>query len=209
MMRRYGWLLACLSLVLGVEVYGADTGSKSGIIKGTITVAGVPTADAVVSLEGIAPELIKSRAATLKSRKALMNQKEMQFIPRVLPVLVGTTVDFPNNDTSWHNVFSKSAAKDFDLGLYPPGNARSATFDKAGEVRILCNVHPVMEGFIVVKDHPFFSGTDQRGNYRIDGVPLGTHRITVWHPQLGGMEAGVRLVHDGQVSDINFDLKKK
>ncbi len=208
MMRRYGWLWVFLSVVLGAELYGADTGFKSGIIKGTITVAGMPTSDAVVSLEGIAPELIKARAATLSSKKAVMNQKEMKFVPRVLPVLVGTMVEFPNDDTTWHNVFSKSAAKDFDLGLYPPGNARSATFDRVGEVRVLCNVHPVMEGFIVVKDHPFFSGTDRRGNYRVNNVPLGKIRVQVWHPQLGIKETEVSLLRQGEVLDVSFDLKK-
>jgi plastocyanin len=208
MTRGYKWLLALVPLVLCAELYGADAESKSGIIKGTITVAGRPTTEAVVSVEGIAPEVIKARVAAPKSKKAVMNQREMKFVPRVLPVLVGTTVDFPNNDTTWHNVFSKSEAKDFDLGLYPPGNTRSTTLDKPGEVRVLCNVHPVMEGFIVVKEHPYFSGTDQRGNYRINNVPLGKYRVQVWHPQLGTRESAVQLGRDGQVLEINFDLKK-
>ena len=208
MMRRFTWLLGVLPLVLAGELYGAEAKVQTGIIKGTITVAGRPTSDAVVSVEGVAPEIIQARLAAIQSRKAVMAQKEMKFVPRVLPVLVGTTVDFPNNDTTWHNVFSKSAAKEFDLGLYPPGNARRVTFDKPGEVRVLCNVHPVMEGFIVVKEHPYFSATDPRGNYRINNVPLGKVRVRVWHPQLGTQETEVSLVRPGEVLDINFDLKK-
>lgn len=110
MTRGYRWVMALVPLVLGAELYGADVESKSGIIKGVITVVGRPTTEAVVSVEGIAPEVIKARVAAPKSKKAVMNQREMKFVPRVLPVLVGTTVDFPNNDTTWHNVFSKSEA---------------------------------------------------------------------------------------------------
>jgi len=76
-------------------------------------------------------------------------------------------------------------------------------------VRILCNVHPNMEAFIVVKDHPYFSSADDRGNYRINAVPIGSHRLAVWHPEVGTVELTVELVREGQVLDINFDLKKK
>jgi hypothetical protein len=100
-------------------------------------------------------------------------------------------------------------AKDFDLGLYPPGKTGSTTFDKPGVVRILCNAHPDMEAFIVVKEHPFFSSADKGGNYRLNGVPLGKYRIQVWHPELGITETGVELVRAGEILDVNFDLKKK
>ena len=92
----------------------------------------------------------------------MVDQREIKFIPRVLPVLAGTTVSFPNNDTTWHNVYSKADAKEFDLGLYPAGETRSVTFDKPGIVRILCNVHPNMEAFIVVMEHRYFSTLDKR-----------------------------------------------
>jgi plastocyanin len=196
-------------LLLATEVGASDVTAKVGIIKGTITIAGKPTADAVVSVEGIAPEVIKAQMSATKSKKAVLEQREMKFIPFVLPVLVGTTVDFPNNDKNWHNVYSKSEAKKFDLGLYAPGKSRSATFDKPGVVRILCNVHPTMEAFIVVKEHPYFTAPDKSGNYRLNGVPLGKYRVQVWHPQLGTSEAGVEIVREGEVVDINFDLKKK
>ena len=205
---RKFWMPALGAFLLVADAYGANVANKSGIIKGTITIAGKPTADAVVSLEGAAPEQIKSRSAAV-SKKAVLDQREMRFVPHVLPVLVGTTVEFPNNDKSWHNAYSKSEAKQFDLGLYSPGKTRSVTFDKAGVVRILCNVHPNMEAFIVVKDHPYFSAADSRGNYRLDGVPLGKYRVQVWHPQLGTTDTGVAIVRDGEVVDINFDLKKK
>ena len=208
MMRRHVWLLALGMLLVSVKLYGAHGAAKGAVIKGTITVKGRPTSDAVVSLEGVPAESIKARRSGFGAKKAVMKQSEMKFVPRVLPVLVGTTVSFPNSDTTWHNIYSKSEAKNFDLGLYPPGQTRSTVFDKAGVVRILCNVHPAMEAFIVVKEHPFFAATDGRGNYRLDGAPLGQYRVQVWHPQYGTTETSVTLVREGEVLDVNFDLKK-
>ena len=208
-MKRGTFALLILGLCLAPGgVFGAAGAVSTGIIKGSVTIAGKPTQDAVVSVEGIAREQIKAEAA-LKTKKAVMDQRNMKFSPHVLPILVGTTVDFPNHDTTWHNVYSKGGAKEFDVGLYPPGKSRSATFDKPGISRILCNAHPTMEAFIVVKEHPFFSGTDKSGNYRLDRVPLGSYRVRVWHPQLGSTEAGVELLREGQVVDIDFDLKRK
>ncbi len=208
MIRRQLWLSACATLLAVTAVLGADPAQKGGIIKGTITVAGKPTADVVVSVEGVAQEQLKSQISTLKSKMAVLDQRELKFVPYVLPVLVGTTVNFPNNDKNWHNLYARSDAKKFDLGLYAPGKSRSATFDKPGVVKILCNIHPNMEGYIVVKEHPFFSRTDAKGNYQISGVPLGTYRVEVWHPELGTRQASVELVSEGEVLDINFDLKK-
>lgn len=206
--RSFGWIVLA-TLLFGTQAYGADAPGKGGIVKGTITVAGKPTTDVVVSVEGVPPQTAKAQLAALKLKKAVMDQREMKFIPYVLPVVVGTTVEFSNNDKSWHNVFSKSDAKSFDLGLYPPGKSRSQTFDKPGVVRVLCNAHPSMEAFIVVKEHPYIAAPDKSGNFRLDGVPLGKFRVQVWHPQLGTTDAGVAIVREGEVVDVNFDLKKK
>jgi plastocyanin len=208
MTRRYLWAVALTALFVGPDVRAGEA-ARVGIVKGTVTVAGKPTADVVVSLEGVAPEIAKTQISAGGPRKAVLDQRNMKFVPFVLPVLVGTTVDFPNNDKSWHNVYSKSEAKKFDLGLYAPTKSRSATFDKPGIVRILCNVHPSMEAFIVVKEHPYFAAPDQSGNYRLNDVPLGKYRLQVWHPQLGTSQAGVEIVREGEVVNINFDLKKK
>ncbi len=209
MTRRFLWLLISAALWSGTPVYAGEAPAKVAIIKGTITIAGKPTTDVVVSIEGVAPEMYKAELAGATSRKAVIEQRQMKFVPSVLPVLVGTTVEFPNKDKNWHNLYSKSEAKKFDLGLYAPGKSRSVKFDKPGVVRILCNVHPNMEAFVVVKEHPYFAAPDASGNYRLNGVPLGKYRVQVWHPQLGTTEAGVELVREGEVVDINFDLKKK
>ena len=209
MTRLYMAIIALSALLFSTAASGADVAAKVGIVKGTVTIAGKPTSDVVVSVEGVPQAKLETRNAKLKTPKAVMDQRDLKFIPTTLAVVVGSSVEFPNHDKSWHNVYSKGGAKDFDLGLYAPGKSRSVTFDKPGVDRILCNAHPNMEAFIVVKEHPFFATADMKGNYRIDAIPLGKYRITVWHPELGTTEAGVELVREGQVSAIDFDLKKK
>jgi plastocyanin len=181
----------------------------TGVIKGIITINGKPAAGAVVSVEGLRNDALKGQTAPLKPQKKVMDQQNLKFSPTVLAVTVGDTVEFPNHDKVWHNVYSKGGADDFDLGLYPPNNSRSKKFDKPGVARILCNAHPDMEAFIVVKDHPFFSTTDDRGNYQINNVPLGKLRVEIWYPNLGIKSEPVPLVRDREVFALNVDLKKR
>lgn len=202
------WSPALLVLFLPGLVFSAES-AAAGIIKGTITVGGRPTSDAVVSVEGLPQEKGKSQKAKGKSDNAVMDQREMKFVPRVLPVLAGAKVDFPNNDKTFHNVFSTSEVKKFDLGLYPSGESRSVTFDKPGIVKILCNVHPSMEAYIVVKGHPNFAAADLKGNYRLNGVPLGRYRIEIWHPEFGTKAVSFNLAREGEVLGIDVDLKKQ
>jgi plastocyanin len=198
-----GALFGIPSAVLGADAAGV------GIVKGTITMAGKPAPDAVVSIEGLSKDQIKTQMSHTKPQKKIIDQRNVKFIPTVVAIMVGETVDFPNNDMSWHNVYSKGGANDFDLGLYAPGKTSSKKFDKPGVSRILCNAHPNMEGFIVVKDHPFFSSTDSRGNYEIKNVPLGKLRVEIWYPNLDVRSEPVPLVRDGEVFVLNVDLKKR
>lgn len=206
MRRHFLWSAALLGLLIPLLALGGEAG-KTGIVKGTITISGRPTADAVISVVGL--EISKFELRNSKLKKAVMDQRNLKFIPRVLPVLVGTTVEFPNNDKTWHNVYSKSETKEFDLGLYPAGETRSVTFDKPGVVRILCNVHPNMEAHVVVKDHPYFTTPDQRGNYTLTRVSLGQQRLDIWHPEFGTRLVPFNLVREGEVLSVNVDLKKK
>src|SRR5262245_39801291 len=133
MTLRHVRLLALVLLLLAAALNGAALAMRSSIIKGTITVEGKETSEAVISLEGISAETLKGQISAAKPKKAIMDQREMKFLPRVLPVMVGSIVEFPNHDTAWHNVYSKGGAKDFDLGLYPPGKTRNVTFDRSEE----------------------------------------------------------------------------
>lgn len=202
------WILVVVLVVTPSAMLGADP-SGAGIVKGSITIGGKPATGAVVSIEGLSKEQLKARISLHKPQKRMIDQRNLKFIPTVVAVMVGESVDFPNNDKSWHNVYSKGGANDFDLGLYPPGKIRSKQFDKPGVSRILCNAHPDMEAFVVVKDHPFFSVTDNRGNYQIENVPLGKVRVQTWYPNLEVRSETVEIVRDGEVFALNVDLKKR
>jgi plastocyanin len=200
------WITMVLVIVSSIPWAWAD---GAGVIKGTITIDGKPAVGAVVSIEGLPKDLVKAQAALVKPQKKIIDQQNLKFSPTVLAVKVGDTVEFPNHDKVWHNVYSKGGANDFDLGLYAPNNSRSKKFENAGISRILCNAHPDMEAFVVVKDHPFFSTSDSRGNYEIKNVPLGKLRVEIWYPNLGVRSEPVPLVRDGEVFDLNIDLKKR
>lgn len=116
-----------------------------------------------------------------KSRHAEMIQKDKTFSPHVLPVMVGTSVDFPNNDPIFHNAFSNYNGQIFDIGLYPPGTSRTITFRREGVVRVFCNIHPTMSAVIVVVKSPYFAVSNRSGAFELRGVPDGSYRIHVFH----------------------------
>src|SRR5262249_22602156 len=99
---------------------------------------------------------------------AQMDQRNETFVPHLLAITTGTTVDFPNSDRFYHNVFSLSRTKAFDLGRYAAGRSRSIPFDRPGIVRVFCDIHSHMNAFILVFGHPFFTVTDSEGRYRMD-----------------------------------------
>lgn len=153
----------------------------------------LPVANVVVYLEG-APA-----AATRGPRTASIEQRNERFLPRVLPVLVGATVAFPNLDPIFHNVFSLSAAKTFDLGRYPRGASRSVTFDRPGVVQVFCHIHSDMSAVVLVLDTPAFAVPDRDGRYRIDGVPPGEYTLVAWHERAAPVKRRVRVTAGGVV----------
>ncbi len=136
---------------------------------------------------------------------AVMEQKELSFVPHVLAIQVGTTVEFPNSDPLSHNVFSISEAKRFNLGLYTRGTIRRLKFEKPGVVELLCNVHLEMSGFIVVVKNPYFARTGPDGTYRIPGVPNGQHRLRYWHERFPTQERTVQVPETGSVT-VDFSI---
>lgn len=108
-------------------------------------------------------------------------QKKASFNPEILPVLAGTTVDFPNMDNIFHNVFSYSKIKPFDLGLYKSGATKSITFTKPGQVTVYCSIHRSMKADILILQNPYFAMPDAKGNFKITGVPEGKYTLVAWH----------------------------
>jgi plastocyanin len=125
---------------------------------------------------------------TMPARRARMDQRREQFVPRVLAVTAGTVVDFPNNDLLFHNVMSLAPGNSFDLGRYPKGQSRSVHFDTPGIVPIICDIHAHMSAYVLVFSHPFFAVTDDEGRYSLALVPAGTHTLKVWS-ELGTADA--------------------
>ena len=114
--------------------------------------------------------------------KVVLDQRNLNFYPHVLAVRVGTTVDFPNNDRVFHNVFSFRDGKRFDLGMYPVGTLRRVTFDKPGLSRLFCNIHPNMAAYVMAVDTPYFGVADAQGAFTIPAVPRATYTSRTWRP---------------------------
>lgn len=110
----------------------------------------------------------------------LMETRNKQFIPQVLAVPVGATVNFPNDDSIFHNLFSVSAPNQFDLGLYKGGASKTNTFEAPGVVRVFCNVHPQMTATIVVTDTPYFTTADQNGSFSLGDIPDGSYELRAY-----------------------------
>ncbi len=136
----------------------------------------------------------------------VMDQRNLVIIPHILPVIIGTTVDFPNSDALYHNLFSLSPARKFDLGRYPKGSSKSVAFKNIGEVHIFCDIHPTMSAVVLVLPNHFYSMTDSNGNFRINDIPAGTYTINAWHEQLKDVSQTV-IVPENGIVDIILNLQ--
>jgi plastocyanin len=137
---------------------------------------------------------------------AVMDQRNETFVPHVLAITTGTTVDFPNSDRFYHNVFSLSKTKRFDLGRYAAGESKHVTFDRPGIVRVFCEIHSHMNAYILVFNHPYFAVTDDEGRYHIDNVPPGTYNVVAWHEGTSA-EPRPAAVPDGGAAELDFTIR--
>jgi plastocyanin len=182
-MRRFGLFLSfCLAAAPAV---GAE-------LSGTVQVADRPTQYAVIWLEA------SGMPVTTHAKKVVIDQRNLAFSPHVLAVRVGTTVDFPNNDRVFHNVFSWRDGKKFDLGMYPKGAVKRIVFDRPGLARLFCNIHPNMAAYVMAVDSPYFAVSNENGAFAIAGVPPGTYTYHAWRP--GGQPLTGSIVVDGDNS---------
>ena len=180
-------LLALRGLLLTVGVPAVAL-AQSVAVTGTVGLDpadrgpnGIDPADAVVWLTPLGPT-----AEDVGPTPGMFEiiQEEKRFVPRVLPVPTGSSVDFPNLDPFFHNVFSLFDGKRFDLGLYEAGASRSTRFGRPGISYVFCNIHPEMVAIILTVDTDLFALTGAEGEFRLEGVPAGDYQLHVWHEQM-------------------------
>lgn len=213
------WMIWAAIPSAAPEEYLSD---EFGTVTGTVTLASVsrppsvaeyvsrgvraPTTDrwpeirnVIVYVDGAPPP------AVLPSRRAAIRQINETFEPRVLALTRGSTVEFPNDDPFFHNVFSLSGAASFDLGRYKRGVSRGHTLDKTGIVKVFCDLHTYMSAVVMVLDHPYFVIPDDDGRFVLDGVPPGTFRIAAWHERVGNSAQTV-VIERGVTTHVEFSL---
>lgn len=192
--------ILALAATAGLRLAAVPASGLTGTVKAT----GLSSnADAIVYV-------VQAAGTFTPPAPVTMDQKQMQFIPHVLPVLVGTTVKFLNSDPTPHNVFSGDYEK-FNLGTWPQGQTKDHVFDKCAKApcayATLCRVHAEMEGYVVVLQNPYFAVSGKDGHYAIPNLPAGKYDVAVWHPKLKGKSQSV-TVTAGAAATLDFVLSK-
>jgi plastocyanin len=202
----------------GSEVLGQSAvGRVTGVVKLTLA-SSAPSSASAYDRRSVGPRPkpqpeLKSvviffsdlPAAKPAPMKASIAQKDEQFAPHLAAVTTGSSVAFPNEDPFFHNVFSLSRGAAFNLGRYPSGASRSKTFNRAGIVKVFCEIHSHMSAVIRIFDHRWFSVPNEDGTYMIDGVPPGDHTLVAWHERIGERRDPV-TIRPGASSQMNFTL---
>ncbi|HEX5059974.1 MAG TPA: carboxypeptidase regulatory-like domain-containing protein [Kofleriaceae bacterium] len=203
-MRRLPIIVMFAALV----VFVGDARSKpsTGSVRGTVTINAKGKAKSdkkgvVVYLEGVAgtPPVPKDHA--------IIRQREKQFEPPLTIVVKGTTIDFPNEDKIFHNVFSVSRPARFDLGLYKSGTAKSVEMKRSGTVDVYCNIHPEMIAKVKVLDNAYYTITGADGAFRIDNVPAGEYPVVAWLPT-GDEAKGTVTVKAGEAAEVKLEMSE-
>lgn len=182
-------LATCITLVLAAVSHFVEAADLPVMVVGR---DGRGVDEVVVTAEPASPHA--GASPTLKP--AVMDQKNLAFLPRVLVVPAGTSVEFPNNDSVSHQVYSFSVAKRFQLPLYKGQAHPPITFDRAGLVVLGCNIHDAMIGYIYVTNAPYFGTTEAGGKLHLQGLPAGDYQVAIWSPYISDPpEALTRIVH--------------
>lgn len=155
----------------------------------------------VVYLEG--PGLEKNQS---NSTSVVLDQKDATFVPHVLPIVQGTQVRIVNRDKTYHNVFSLSKAKKFNIGRRPRGEEVPVNFEKSGEVQVFCDIHSNMSAIILVLDNPMFVQPSDDGSFEIANIPPGQYTLNAWHERLSSPPKQV-TIRPGETVTANFDFQ--
>lgn len=204
--KKHPW--ASLAWMISLLLLSAPV--WAGSIEGRVTVRGLRSPENILVYLARAqrPEL------DLSGARFVMDQRNLTFVPHILPILAGSVVHFPNNDKVDHNVFSLSKAKKFNLGSYKPGETRSVVFDKPGIVELRCDVHAEMLAYILVLKNPYWALTDRDGTFSIPDAPFwqklgvsgvvdlppGDYRLKTWHEKLRSVSRRVTVPAEGKIS---------
>ncbi len=188
------------SLTIALILFAIPPATQGATITGKITATGLTNASEAVVYIATAP------GTFTPAGDAVLEQRDIQFRPHVLPIVVGSTVKFTNADDVQHNVFTPSPAGDlFNLGTWLKGGSKLYTFRKMGKVEVLCNIHHEMRSFILVLQNPYFAVADKNGNYHIANVPDGTYQLKVWHERGAGSPKTIEVAGGG-TQVVNFEL---
>ncbi len=184
---------------------------KRKLLSMSLLISALTATAAAGTLEGKAPagnsvvyvDAIPGKTFPVASKTVVISQRGLAYVPHIMAIEQGTTVDFQNDDSVQHNVFWPSISgnkKDgHNMGTWPKGDKRSFTFDHAGIVPLLCNVHSEMSGFLIVSPTPYFAQTDSAGNFKIDNVPDGKYTVVVWHEGSKLQSTSVEVSGTGKV----------
>lgn len=186
-------------LILLAITSSASSKPQTGDVKGTVTIKGKKDGKGVVVYLEAVP------GAPPRANNATIRQREKQFDPPLTIVVKGTTIDFPNEDKIFHNVFSVSRPARFDLGLYKSGTQKSVEMKRAGVVDVYCNIHPDMIARVKVLDNAFYTVTGADGVFHIEGIPAGEYPIVAWLPS-GGEASGKVTIAAGGAATVNLEV---
>jgi plastocyanin len=190
--------VAAVVAVCCTSPWPAGAGPVSGVIR-TVAQKSSPAATPVVYAEPL------EQPAPRQPQKVVLGQKNKTFQPRVVAVPVGSTVEFPNNDQIFHNVFSLSLPQPFDLGLYRAGESKSRTFMQPGVYRVFCNIHPQMSAIVVVAPSPYVVVVPPDGRFSLE-LPAGRYRLTALSERADPITADVTSVQGlATAPDLQLD----
>ena len=191
-LQKFIYILCVLLLASIKNLYAGD-------LKGSILSS---RNEAVVAVRGVKGSFAPNE------NTSTMNQKNMEFIPRILSVMIGSEVKYPNSeDVLYHNVYSESGSNGFDLGTYRAGTVKTVEFSEPGIVEVMCNIHSRMYAAIIVLDNPFYASVDNNGRFFIKNIPQGEYEIEVF--TLGDFEVQskryqISIPENGEV-ELNID----
>jgi plastocyanin len=186
--------VAALCLALGAGVARGE-----GVVQGRV-VFSLPG----MQLSDLGPIVVyvadPAGSAPARGERPEIHQKNARFAPSFLAVAAGQTIEMPNDDRIYHNVFSYSKPNDFDLGLYPAGESRSVPMKHPGTVKLYCSIHESMNGTVFVSPTPWFAVAARDGAFELRGLPAGRHRLRTWNERLPDAELAIELPAGGELS---------